>query len=67
MEYINNYKFELITFILCSGLSVLYYYDTGEVRIIGVLFLSVLLLSTAIRICSKVYNQQSVKPLNKKT
>ena len=67
MEFIKRFKFELMAFAVFSGLSVLYYLDTGEVKIFGVLVLSVCLLSGIIRLCNKLIAKVRVKSPNKNT
>ena len=67
MEFIKKFKVEIIIFFVFSGLSVLYYLDTGEVKIMGVLVLLLLLFSAIIRICEKMLVKLKVKVANKNT
>lgn len=67
MDFIKKYKFELITFIAFASLSILYYIDTGEVRVIGWLVLSLYLLSALIRICQWVFTKNHTKPISKRS
>jgi hypothetical protein len=67
MEFIKKFKCELITFFVFSGLSILYYLDTGEVKIMGALVLSFFLLSIFIRCCEKLVAKYRAKPISKHT
>ncbi|TMP75197.1 hypothetical protein CWB75_06930 [Pseudoalteromonas sp. S1608] len=67
MEFIKKFKFELITLIVFSVLSVLYYLDTGEVKIVGGLVLCISLLSVLIRLCEKIFVQYRTKIVRKST
>ncbi|NVK58381.1 MAG: hypothetical protein HWE26_22580 [Alteromonadaceae bacterium] len=67
MELIKKVKLELTLFIVFSGLSVLYYQDTGEIKIIGILTFSVLLLSGVVRLCGKIIAKYTAELVNKNT
>jgi uncharacterized membrane protein len=67
MEIIKKFKFELIALLVFSGLSVLYYLDTGEVKIIGALFIAFILLSVFVGFCEKIITKYRSKSINKNT
>ena len=60
MEFIKKFKSELITFIVLSGLSVVYYIDTGEVKIVGLLVFVIFFLSAFIHFCEKIQAKKQV-------
>ncbi|MBU2862486.1 hypothetical protein KO489_01370 [Reinekea forsetii] len=48
----KKYKFEIISLIVISLLSALYYYDTGEVKIIGIMVAALIALNISLSLIS---------------
>ena len=67
MDFIKKYKFELVIFIAFACLSIFYYIDTGEVRVIGGLVIFLYLFSALIRIFQRVFTKSHTKPISKRS
>ena len=61
MGFFKTYKFELITFFVFSALSVFYYIETGQVKIMGALVLAVISFSAFIRLCKAIFIKYRAK------
>lgn len=64
MEFIKKYKFELIVVVVCSALSFLYYINTGEVKVIGALIVTLVLGSA---VCKSIFTRLRTKFSEKST
>ncbi|PKF56320.1 hypothetical protein CW748_10190 [Alteromonadales bacterium alter-6D02] len=61
MECIKKFKFELIVCLIFSSLSIIYYLDTGEVRILGVLLVAFYALFALVSVFIKLFKKMSEK------
>lgn len=57
----KKYKFEVISLLVIALLSALYYYDTGEVKIIGIVVAVLIVLELLISLISITVNKIRAK------
>lgn len=50
----KKYKFELISLLVIGFFSLIYYFDTGEVKVVGLLLLALIVFNVGIHLSQKL-------------